>query len=59
MNEPLAGAPVVGVAADVVKRMPRGLTYSLFCGVEVFSESTVSTAVDGSISFNAVDVSLE
>lgn len=59
MNEPLAGVPVAGVAADVVKRMPRGLTYSLFCGIEVFSESAVATVVDDSISFNAVDVSLE
>ena len=60
MNEPFAGGlVVVGVAVDVVKRMPRGLTYSLFCGAEVFSESAVATTVDGSISFNVVDVSLE
>ena len=44
MNQPLAGAPVsdaVVVVVVVVKRIPLGLTYSLFCGIEFVSEFVV------------------
>lgn len=57
---PLVGAVVMGAVAAVVKRIPLGLTYSLFGDVVLvsFVAGVVVGWVDGSISFNALDVSL-